>query len=128
MTLVARSTGRIIAGGTVENAGFDKRTTAGSVQAILAMATAVMPDLKYATFAEAWAGLRPLTPDFLPVVGKVTDGLFVASGHYMTGIMSAPATIDAVAGLVTQGKSPLPIDAFSPHRFEPRHAETEVSV
>jgi D-amino-acid dehydrogenase len=67
----------------------------------------------------AWAGLRPLTPDGLPVIGAVlgVDGLFVATGHGMLGITLAPATAELVAPLVLGERSERDVGPFSPGRF-----------
>ena len=75
-----------------------------------------------APILETWTGLRPRVPtDDLPVIGAGTlRGLLYATGHFSMGIVSAPATAEAVTGLVVDGKSPLPIDAFSPLRFGER--------
>jgi glycine oxidase len=77
-----------------------------------------MPSLRDASLAETWAGLRPRSADELPIVGAgEPDGLYWATGHYGMGILSAPATAEAMAGLILQGSSPLPIDEFTPKRF-----------
>jgi len=60
---------------------------------------------------------RPVTPDRLPLVGRLVDGLYVATGHFQMGIVSAPATSLALYELLLHGRSSLPIDAFSPDRF-----------
>src|SRR5260370_3904027 len=67
--LVPRNDGRIVAGATVEYAGFDKRTTAGGIEKILSAAIELAPGLTNARIEETWAGLRPDSPDHLPILG-----------------------------------------------------------
>jgi glycine oxidase len=119
-SLAPRRDGRHIFGATVEEAGYDRRVTAAAVARLLSGAVAMCPALAGATLLETWTGLRPVTPDRLPIVGAgPLDGLFVATGHFTMGILSAPATAEAIAGLILSGRSPLPVEAFSPHRFAP---------
>jgi glycine oxidase len=116
--LVPRPDGRIIAGSTLEDAGFDKHLTPAGVQTILEGVLELAPALANAQLVEAWAGLRPGTPDNLPVLGP-TDirGLYMATGHYRNGILLAPATARLLSELVL-GKTPsLSIEPFSPLRF-----------
>jgi glycine oxidase len=118
-TLTPRTDGRLIVAATVEDAGYDKRNTASAIHQLLANAVRMCPALAQAPIQEIWAGLRPVvTADHLPVVGAAASpGLFYATGHYTMGILSAPATAEALTGLIVDGESPLPIEAFSPSRF-----------
>ena len=67
---------------------------------------------------EMWAGLRPVTPDGLPVIGRSEiEGLLYATGHYRNGILLAPITA-SIIGTLVQGRTPdLPLEPFSPLRF-----------
>jgi len=115
--LVPRRDGSVAVGATVERVGFDCRVTAEGVRALLAGACALAPALAGASFRGAWAGLRPDTPDHLPLVGPVPGlaGLFLAAGHYRNGVLLAPLTGDLVAeGLA--GK-PWRAPALLPSRF-----------
>jgi D-amino-acid dehydrogenase len=69
-----------------------------------------------------WCGLRPCTPDGLPVIGRVPnfEGAFVATGHAMLGLTLGPITGSLVADLVVRGTAPLPLEAFRPERFARR--------
>jgi glycine oxidase len=99
--LVPRGDGRLIAGATVEERGFDTMVTAGGVHELLRGAYGLLPDVAEMELVEAMAGLRPGTPDNLPVVGPgAIDGLVLACGHYRNGILLAPLTAEAVAGLL----------------------------
>ena len=87
-------------GGTVEERGFDTSVTAGAVYELLREARALVPDVAELELVEASAGLRPGSPDNMPMVGdSATPGLIVATGHYRNGYLLAPATADAVAGV-----------------------------
>lgn len=118
--LSPRGDGRIIFGATSDDAGFDKRVTASGVARLLAGALRLCPAVADLSIHETWAGLRPIVPpERVPVLGAAaTPGLYYATGHAGMGILSAPATAEALAGLILDGRSPLPIDAFSPLRFD----------
>jgi glycine oxidase len=116
--LVPRSDGRILIGATVEEAGYDKRTDADTIHRLHHAAIRLIPPLQQARVLEAWAGLRPGTPDDLPILGETgTRGYFVATGHYRDGILLAPVTAEVMAPLITGGKPEQDISAFSPERF-----------
>jgi glycine oxidase len=105
--LVPRPDGRLIVGATTEERGFDATVTAGGVHELLREAYRLLPDVAEMELVEAMAGLRPGTPDNLPLIGPgALDGLILACGHYRNGILLAPITGDAVAGVVA-GKPPL---------------------
>ncbi len=96
--LVPRPDGRLIVGATQEERGFDTVVTAGGVHELLREAYRVLPDVAEMEFAGTVAGLRPGTPDNLPIVGRgAVDGLVLATGHFRNGILLAPMTADAVA-------------------------------
>ncbi len=96
--LVPRSDGRILAGATVEEAGYDKRTDADTIQRMHQAAIDLVPALAQARMLEAWAGLRPGSPDNLPILGATpTPGYFVAAGHFRDGILLAPVTAQVMA-------------------------------
>ena len=115
-----RRDGRVLLGATVEEAGFDKRSTAGAVHELLSGAIRAMPVLGRAAIRETWAGLRPAAADEMPVLGPVpgVQSLIVATGHFRNGILLAPLTAQLVCDWAT-GKTPTGIDLrrFSPGRF-----------
>ena len=93
--LVPRPDGRLIVGATVEEQGFDTAVTAGGVHELLREAYRLLPELAEMELVEAAAGLRPGTPDNLPLVGPSgVDGLLWATGHYRNGILLAPLAAD----------------------------------
>jgi glycine oxidase len=96
--LVPRPDGRLVVGATSEERGFDTTVLAGGVHELLREAYRVLPDLAEMELLGAIAGLRPGTPDNLPLIGPgAIDGLHLATGHYRNGILLAPLTADAVA-------------------------------
>jgi glycine oxidase len=99
--LVPRADGRLVVGATVEEMGFDTAVTAGGVHELLREAYRLLPDVAEMELVDAVAGLRPGTPDNLPLVGPgAIDGLIVATGHFRNGILLAPLAAQAVADLL----------------------------
>jgi glycine oxidase len=126
--LVPRLDGRIVAGSTLENVGFEKRVTAGGMRKILDAAIELAPNLAGAEIVEMWAGLRPGTPDHLPILGPAdVEGLFIATGHYRNGILLAPVTAKLVRDWILNKKMPTAAANFSPLRFSERRAQTSAS-
>ena len=112
--LVPRPDGRLIVGATVEEQGFDTAVTAGGVHELLREAYRLLPDVAEMELVEAAAGLRPGTPDNLPLVGpSPVDGLLWATGHYRNGILLAPLAADAIADALA--KNPAARSSFEPH-------------
>lgn len=119
--LIPRSDGRIIVGTTVEEAGFNKRTDVDTIQRLHRAAVALVPELRNAKILEDWAGLRPGTPDSLPILGATaTPGYYVATGHFRDGILLAPITAQVMADIITGKEPAYVLDAFSPSRFSNR--------
>jgi glycine oxidase len=117
--LIPRESGRLLVGATSEHVGFEPGPTPASIGALRQAAVRVAPAIAQLPIAESWAGFRPGTPDELPIIGAdpTVNGLFYATGHYRNGVLLAPVTGEIIAGLVTAGSSPLPIDAFRVDRF-----------
>jgi len=116
--IVPRSDGRILIGSTLEDAGFDKRVETKTIQNLHQAALGLIPDLGEARIQETWAGLRPATPDGMPILGAtVLPDYFVATGHYRDGILLAPVT-GLVLSQVLRGAPPdFDLSPFSPARF-----------
>jgi glycine oxidase len=116
--IVPRVDGRIIAGSTLENVGFAKETTPDGLRKIFEAAVALAPALADAEIVETWAGLRPGTPDQLPIIGP-TDipGLLIATGHYRNGILLAPVTAQLIREWIVEEKTSFSVGQFSPLRF-----------
>jgi glycine oxidase len=108
----------VILGSTIENAGYEKRVTSGGLEKILAAANALVPELARAEVIETWSGLRPGTPDQLPILGPADiNGLVFATGHYRNGILLAPITARLVGEWVMQKQISMDCEMFSPLRF-----------
>ena len=116
--LVPRSDGRTLVGSTLEEAGYDKRTDADTVRRLHQAAIRLVPGLKQARMLEAWAGLRPGTPDDLPILGKMeAAGYYIAGGHFRDGILLAPVTAHIMAQIIAGETPDFDLSAFSAERF-----------
>jgi glycine oxidase len=117
--LVPWLNGRVLVGATVEDVGFEERATASGVRGLLDAACELVPQLETASFAEVRVGLRPASPDALPVVGRSAHlpGLIYATGHYRNGVLLAPLTAALVKGLVLGSHGDPALDIISPARF-----------
>jgi len=117
--LVPRDDGRVVVGATVEERGWDTTPTAGGGYELLRDALALVPGLDDAELVAVRAGLRPGSPDDLPMIGPSgIDGLVVATGHHRNGILLTPVTGDAVAAVVAGDPLPDEVLACDPRRFE----------
>ena len=116
--VVPRGNGLLVAGSTIEHVGFEKNVTAAGIAGILSAAIELVPELAGAAIEETWSGLRPDTPDHLPLVGPTEiEGLWLATGHYRNGILLAPATAQILGNWILRGKPDFNVEAYSPHRF-----------
>ena len=116
--MIPRSDGRLLVGATVEEAGFDKRTDLATIQRLHRAALALIPKFRDAKILENWAGLRPGTPDGLPILGATsTPGYYVATGHFRDGILLAPITAEVMAAVVEDRTPEYDLTPFSPARF-----------
>ena len=119
--LVPWGDGSVLAGATLEDVGFDERATVEGVQQVLRAAREIAPAAGKSWFKTVRVGLRPGTPDELPVVGLSAHlpGLVYASGHYRNGILLAPLTALLVADLVLEpdGLDDPAFQTMAPSRF-----------
>jgi glycine oxidase len=111
--------GTVLVGATVEEAGFDERTTVAGVRDLLDAACDVIPHAWTAGFRGARVGLRPATSDLLPVIGAsgTMPNLVYATGHYRNGILLAPLTAQLVADLLLDGRIDPMLALVTPERF-----------
>ncbi|HEY1861131.1 MAG TPA: FAD-dependent oxidoreductase, partial [Gemmataceae bacterium] len=116
--LVPRADGRVLVGSTEEDVGFDKRTTASAIAKLLTFAQSLVPALADAQVEQCWAGLRPGSRDGLPSLGRVPgfDNLFVAAGHFRSGIQLSPVTGLVMKELILGQTPTVPLEAFRPDR------------
>jgi len=100
--LIPRRDGHILAGSTVEDVGFDKSTTPEAASELAAKAHALLPQLKDASVIRHWSGLRPGSPDNLPVIARHPhfDNLYLNTGHFRYGVTMAPASAEILADIV----------------------------
>lgn len=117
--VVPRSASSTVVGSTMENVGFDATTSPEGLNRVTSAAAEIAPALGVLAPTSTWAGLRPVTPDMLPLLG--TDPglpeIVYACGHSRNGILLAPLTGKTVAELVS-GKSPtFDLSQFRPDRF-----------
>jgi glycine oxidase len=117
--LVPRRDGRLLAGSTTEQAGFEKRVTAAGIHSILSSALEISPRIASLPMIDSWAGLRPRAADTLPVLGPCAEiaGLLYATGHYRNGILLAPITGELIAEAIVDKRFPASLEIFSPDRF-----------
>jgi glycine oxidase len=117
--VVPRPDGRIIAGSTLENDGYEKRITPEGQMKILGAAVELSSPLASAEIVETWSGLRPDTPDHLPIIGPVGEplGVTIAAGHYRNGILLAAITARLVTQSILGEQLSLDITPYSPLRF-----------
>jgi glycine oxidase len=109
----------VLVGATVEDAGFDERTTVEGVRLLLDASCELLPSSCHATFTAARVGLRPKTPDFLPVIGwsSASPSVMYATGHYRNGVLLAPLTAELVADAMLDGRLDPLLEFTSPSRF-----------
>ncbi len=114
--------GRALLGSTMERAGFDATTTPAGLAQVRAAAAELIPALAGAPALASWAGLRPMTPDGLPILGRDPDldGLLYATGHGRNGILLGPLTGELIRDLVVRGETAVDIAPYGVARFERR--------
>jgi glycine oxidase len=117
--LVTRRNGRILVGATVESVGARAWVTPDAIASLVLRGRALLPVLQEVPVTEVWAGLRPGTPDGLPILGADPglEGLLHAGGHYRNGILLAPVTSQVVTDLVLGRPTALDLTPFLPGRF-----------
>jgi glycine oxidase len=116
--IVPRSPRRVLAGTTAEYIGFKKEVTAEGLRSIIEGIMRFAPLLGDLRFRRAWAGLRPDTPDHLPVLGHSgLENLVMATGHFRNGILLAPVTAQLISEVILTGSTSRSIEAYRPSRF-----------
>jgi glycine/D-amino acid oxidase-like deaminating enzyme len=117
--LVPRGALRLLIGATVEHVGFDTHVTEAGINGLLTAAHQLVPAIADARIVETWAGLRPGTPDDLPILGEDPHirGVFYATGHFRNGILLAPITARIMTNLIAANRTEYDLSAFSIGRF-----------
>jgi glycine oxidase len=118
-SLYPRADNKLLLGATMEDVGYDKGVKLDALQTLVRQGITLVPRLKYANLAGAWAGLRPFSHDNLPYLGPVPglDGAFVATGHYRSGILLAPITGLLLKEMILKQPSTLPLEAYQMSRL-----------
>jgi len=126
--LVPRRDGRLLVGATVEERGFDDALTAGGVYELLDAAWRPLPAIEDLPILETWVGFRPTSRDDAPILGPTpVEGLILATGHHRNGILLAPITAEAIAGLVLRGETLAEARGFGLDRFA-RNSEPHAAM
>ncbi len=117
-TSIPQSDGSLLVAATRHEGEFDRNITVDGINAILSDATYILPALSDAVFIGARAGVRPGSPDDVPIIGPVPgwDGVSVATGHDSCGVMLSPGTAELMSNYIDTGDSS-PLEPFSPARF-----------
>jgi glycine oxidase len=117
--ILPRANGLVFAGATVEEVGFRFRTTQRGLAQVRRGAFELVPQLRHAREQFTWAGLRPGSPDGLPMLGALPgwENVTVATGHFRNGILLAPITGELIADAVVNGRAPEALAPFDPGRF-----------
>ena len=117
--LAPRGDGRVLTGSTEEHVGFDAGTTPGGIAFVRERAAVLCPELKGAPMLNGWSGLRPMTPDGLPIIGAEPESpsVIYACGHSRNGVLLAPLTGVLIAALLA-GEHPPELAHFRPDRFD----------
>jgi glycine oxidase len=123
--LVPREDGRVLVGSTLEDVGFDRRTTAAAIAELLNVATSIMPRLATAEVERCWAGLRPGSPGSQPFIGRLPamDNAYLAAGHFRWGLYLSPGTAVVLSELMCGQTPSIDLDAF---RLDRRHEDLDV--
>ncbi|MGH9862930.1 MAG: glycine oxidase ThiO [Candidatus Acidiferrales bacterium] len=118
--IVPRDDGRLLLGSTMEDAGYDKSVTPEALRRLLAGAREIVPAVAALPYESAWAGLRPDTPDHLPILGATDiENFFIATGHFRNGILLAPITAKLMTEVILGRPPSISLEPFSPLRFRP---------
>jgi glycine oxidase len=121
--LIPRGDGRVTVGSTMERVGFDVKVNEGVIAELVLAAQELVPELQRTEPLQCWAGLRPGTPDGLPVMGPSRNGkndeehCWIATGHYRDGILLAPATARVMAQAIAGEPTDVAMGAFAGGRF-----------
>jgi glycine/D-amino acid oxidase-like deaminating enzyme len=123
-SLEQADSGNILIGSTREFVGFDRRTTFDGIRTIASRIAPVIPALKRVPVIRTFGGLRPYTPDGLPILGTVAgvEGFIMAAGHEGDGIALSPITGELIADLISTGRTQFSLEDFRLERFRGRTA------
>jgi len=115
--LISRAGQRVLIGATVEHACYDKHIDPAAITALHHAAAEFWPPIRHARVIDTWSGLRPASPDSLPVIGELTAHMWLALGHFRNGILLAPGTARLLREMILEQPLSIDMHAFSPNRF-----------
>ncbi|TBR39792.1 MULTISPECIES: NAD(P)/FAD-dependent oxidoreductase [Dyella] len=117
--IAQKDNGEVLIGSTTEDKGYDVSTTYPEIAGLVQGALRCLPGLSDLHVKRTWSGLRPGTPDELPILGRAdgVDGYLHACGHFRTGILTSAITGEIIDALVHDEMPPVDIDAFAASRF-----------
>lgn len=112
--IIPRRDGHLLMGSTLEDAGFDKRTTVVARDHLLKTARIILPSLQKMPVMRHWSGLRPASPGNIPTIGRhpVIHNLLINSGHFRYGVTMAPASAEILVNEITGALQPLDITPY----------------
>ena len=119
VSLNSRENGQVWIGATEENRGFDLEPSEEARSTLMQGAVRLMPAMADCEVVLHTACLRPLSPDWMPIVGTVPgwDNVYLATGAGKKGILLSPGLGKAVSDLITESSTELPVEEFTPDRF-----------
>jgi len=114
--LVPRDDGRVLVGSTLEDVGFDTRTTEQAINELISFARSILPALRAAEIEHAWAGLRPGSDLPNPLIGPLPnyDNVLVAAGHFRWGLYLSPGTATLLRQVMLGEEPQIPLEDFAP--------------
>lgn len=124
IAIVQFGSGKVRAGGYVENAGFSTSVNDKMIGKLFSAVSSAVPALKNAELEDAWAGLRPYASDGIPIIGPIEEGgkFILATGHFREGVSLSLSTGKVVADFVNAGRPSIDVSELSPKRFELRRS------
>lgn len=126
---IPRGDGRVIVGATIEHVGFDQTVEQHRIDALLRTVSGLLPEISTAKRLESWAGLRPGTPDGLPILGAgAGKHCWHATGHYRNGVLLAPVTARLIVQAILGEPPDVPLENFSPWRFQATGSADEAAA
>ncbi len=117
--LVPRQDGLILVGSTQEDVGFEKKNTAEGIAQLLEFAVSLVPALRHAEVVRCWSGLRPASPDELPILGPVPglSNVFVGAGHFRSGLQMSPGSAAILADVICGSETVISLEGLTIDRF-----------
>ena len=122
--ILARDDGHTLIGSNEEESGFELGTTDSVLKSLFDFALHLLPGLKSAEQVDAWSGLRPMTFDGFPMIGRVPGvaNLYVAAGHHRSGLHLSPGTAVLIADMLSEKTPDIPVDAFQIRKQQSKNA------